>query len=577
MALVTDAGRLEVLKNALEGIADGMAMTVMRTARSSVVRQSTDFSTAILSEKGDLIGQGFCLPPHMGGMVPALEAVKERYEGQMLPGDMYVLNDPYEGGSHLPDIFVFKPVFHNTTIISYVCAMAHHTDIGGRVAGGNACDSTEIFQEGLRIPPVKLFDEGVPNETVFRILEKAVRVPDIVMGDLAAQVAAIHYGEEEFLKIGERYGVENLQQYTEELLDYTEELTRAAIRKMPDGSWTFTDYIDDDGFDPGPIVITATVTKKDDEILVDFTGTSPQCKGAIQPVFATTKAVVYAALKTVLDNEIPNTSGYFRPLTITAPEGTIAYPMLPAPVAARALGNLRIANAVFGAFAQMLPDVVYAACAGSELGVGMGGYDKSKTPWKPWVLLEFHNEPGRGGMAARDGHDGVSAGITNQANVPAETIEAEHPVKVLEYNFVADTEGAGLHRGSMGMVRAYEYTMADTVLQVRSDRQKYAPYGLHGGESSSTGSITVTQDGETKTMPSKFLMDVGKGDSIRVVWPGGGGWGDPKTRDPQMVLQDVIEEKVTPERAVNVYCVALTEDDAGIDWKKTEKLRNGKH
>ena len=284
MTLATDAGRLEVLKNALEGIADGMAMTVMRTARSSVVRQSTDFSTAILSEKGDLIGQGFCLPPHMGGMVPALEAVKERYEGQMLPGDMYVLNDPYEGGSHLPDIFVFKPVFHNTTIISYVCAMAHHTDIGGRVAGGNACDSTEIFQEGLRIPPVKLFEEGVPNETVFRILEKAVRVPDIVMGDLAAQVAAIHYGEEEFLKIGERYGIENLQQYTEELLDYTEELTRAAIRKMPDGSWTFTDYIDDDGFDPGPIVITATVTKKDDEILVDFTGTSPQCKGAIQPV-----------------------------------------------------------------------------------------------------------------------------------------------------------------------------------------------------------------------------------------------------------------------------------------------------
>lgn len=574
MAEIVDAGGLEILKNALEGIADGMAMTVIRTSRSSLVRQSSDFSTAILSEKGDLIGQGFCLPTHLGGMIPALQAVKDRYNGQMVPGDIYALNDPYEGGSHLPDIFMFKPVFRNETIIAYLCVMVHHTDIGGRVAGGNACDSTEIFQEGLRIPPVRLFEEGVPNETVFRILEKAVRVPEIVMGDLSAQLAAIRYGEGEYLDLVDRYGLENLQQYVDELVDYTEDLTRAAIRKMPDGSWTFTDYVDGDGFDPGPIVITATVTKKDDEILVDFTGTSPQSKGAIQPVFATAKAVVYAALKTILDNEIPNTSGYFRPLTITAPEGSFVNPILPAPVAAMAVGNMRIANTVFGAFAQMAPDVVYAACAGVELGVSMGGYDKSKVPWAPWVLLEFHNEPGRGGMAARDGHDGVSAGITNQANVPAEIIEAEHPVKVLEYNFVADTEGAGMHRGSMGMVRSYEYLMQDTVLQVRSDRQKYAPYGLHGGQSSKTGTITVKKDGKEETMPSKFLMDVGKGDNIRVIWPGGGGWGDPKTRKPEMILQDVIEEKVSAKRARDVYYVALTADNSGVDWKQTEELRN---
>lgn len=569
----TDAARLEVLKNSLEGIADGMAMTVLRTARSAVVRQSTDFSTAILSANGELIGQGFCLPPHMGGMVPALQAVVARYEGQIFPGDMFALNDPYEGGSHLPDIFIFKPMFRNDTIVAYLCAMAHQTDIGGRVAGGNACDSSEIYQEGLRIPPVKLYDEGIPNETVFRILEKAVRVPDIVMGDIAAQIAAIHYGEGEFLKVLDRYGLENFQQYVEELVDYTESLTRAAIRKMPDGSWTWSDYIDDDGFDSGTITVTATVTKKEDELFVDFTGTSPQCKGAIQPVFATTKAVVYAALKTMLGNEIPNTSGYFRPVTVTAPEGTFVNPILPAPVAARTLGLIRIVNAVFGAFAQMAPDVVYAACAGSDLGLGMAGYDKSKVPWKPWVLLEFHNEPGRGGFPDRDGHDGVAAGIVNQANIPVETIEAEHPLKVLEYNFVSDTEGAGMYRGSMGMTRSWEYTMADTVLQVRSDRQKHAPYGLHGGQEPRLGTISVKKNGEEKPMPSKFLTDMGVGDTISVVWPGGGGWGDPSQRDPEMVLWDVIEEKVSLERAKAVYRVAITPDGTSIDWAQTKQIR----
>ena len=226
MAKVTDRIRLEVLKNALEGIADGMALTLIRTSRSSVVRSGLDFSTGVLSANGDLIGQGACQPMHLGGMMPALQSCIKRYKGNINPGDIFITNDPYEGGSHLPDIFQYKPLFIGDKLIGFACAMTHHTDIGGRVAGGNACDSTEIYQEGLRIPPLKLYEAGEPNETMFRIIEKAVRVPDKVMGDILGQVAAMNYGEQEYMKLINRYGIEGLDAHTEEMLDYTEELTR---------------------------------------------------------------------------------------------------------------------------------------------------------------------------------------------------------------------------------------------------------------------------------------------------------------------------------------------------------------
>ena len=245
--------------------------------------------------------------------------------------------------------------------------MAHHTDIGGRVPGGNASDSTEIYQEGLRIPPLKLQERGERNETLVRILEKAVRVPDKVMGDLLGQEAALYYGEREFTKLVDQYGIEGLESSIDELLDYTEELTRKAIAAIPDGSWTFTDVVDNDGIDDVPIDIVATVTKSGEEVSVDFTGTSPQCKGAIQPVFATTKAMVYAVLRSVLGGDIPNTSGYFRPVSVTAPEGTFVNPLPPAPVAARALGCRRITHALYGAFAQALPERVFA-CPGGGRG-----------------------------------------------------------------------------------------------------------------------------------------------------------------------------------------------------------------
>ena len=576
MARISDPTRLEIIKNAFGSIADGMALTLVNTSRSSIVRSGFDFSTAVLNPNGELVGQGTCAPIHLGGMGTALHACLDRYKDRVYPGDILASNDPYEGGSHLPDIFMFKPIFVGDTLVAYACAMTHHTDIGGRVAGGNSCDSTEIYQEGLRIPPLKLYERGMPNETLFRVLEKAVRVPEKVLGDVRGQVAALHFGEREFMRLVEQYDVEELLSYQEELLDYTETLTRNIIRTMPDGTWSFTDYLDDDGFDPEPIAIVITITKKDDEFHVDFTGTSPQCKASIQPVFASAKAMVYSAVRCVigaLGTDIPNASGYFRPVKVTAPEGTFVNPSLPAPVAARNLGCIRIHQTVLGIFAQMLPDVVYACSGGCEALWTMAGYDKSQTPWKAWVQVDSPNELSSGGYPWRDGIDVQSVGSTNNANVPAEIMEVEHPIQIMEYGMLTDSEGAGKYRGGMGMVREFRYLMDDTILQCRSDRQKHSPFGVAGGGSPPPARMIIKSGNEERAMPSKFIAVVNNGDVLRPEMPGGGGWGDPLVRNPEMVLDDVVAEKVSVKRAREVYGVVIDAQARQVDLEATQKQR----
>ena len=573
MVTTPDPIRMEVIRNALEGISEGMALTVVRTSRSTIVRTSLDFSTAILTDTGELIGQSHGSPIHLGGMMPALATCLTHFQNDIHPGDILIVNDPYEGGSHLPDIFLFKPVFVGDRIVAYLSAMAHQADIGGRVPGGNASDSSEIYQEGLRIPCLKLYEKGAPNTTLFRILEKAVRLPETVLADVQAQVTAIHYGEREYLKLVDRYGVEELEFYSDELIEHSEKLTRLHISGWPDGTWSFSDVVDNDGFVDEPIKIVATVTKGGDELEVDFTGTSPQCKGAIQPVFETAKGIVYSVIRSLIERDIPNTAGCYRPIHITAPEGTFVNPVPPAPVAARALGLRRITHALYGALAQMLPDQVYACPGGGEVGVGAGGYDRSKTPWKAWVQTDFHNETAWGGRPSKDGIDGQGSNISNIANTPAEVIEAEYPIVIEEYGLVPDTEGAGKFRGGLGMVRMYRYLQDDTVVQVRADREKTPPYGLQGGLPSVTTKVAVTRGGQTMSMPSKFLVNMNNGDTLRAEWPGAGGWGDPLDRDPELVLWDVVEEKVSRQRAKDVYGVVIQPATRSIDWDATQLLR----
>lgn len=573
MAALNEAVMLEVLHNALAGIADGMALTLVRTSRSSIVRQSLDFSTAVLSPKGELVGQGLCLPIHLGGMMPALEACLRYYGGRVYPGDVFINNDPYEGASHLLDFFLFRPVFAGDVLLGYVCAMSHHTDVGGRVAGGSATDSTEIYQEGLRIPPLKLYERDVPNETLFRIIEKAVRVPEQVLGDLRGQIAALNYGERELLGLAQRYGAEALIAFEERLLDYTEALTRSAIRCLPDGEWSFTDHVDNDGLSPEPITVAVKLSKKDDAIHVDFTGTSPQSRAAINPILATTKAMVYAVVRTVLSGDLPNTAGCFRPVTVTAPEGSFANASPPAAVAARALGFRRMAHALFGAFAQMLPDRLPACFGGSDYMGVMAGYHREESRRRAWVLAEAANEVAYGGFPFRDGIDAQSSPISNNTNVPAEVIEIDHPIRIEEYSLLPDAEGAGRFRGGVGLVRQYRFLQDDTLIQIRTDRQHYPPYGLHGGHAARPARVLLNPGGDGRMLPGKCLLTVKAGDVLRVEMPGGGGWGDPLDRDPELVLQDVIAEKVSAERAREVYGLVVDGERRRVDAPATQELR----
>ena len=565
---------LELLKNAAESVADQMALTIVRTARSSVAKDSMDFSTSLVNVKGDVVAQGLCQPRHMCAIPSAAGAVIERYKGQYQEGDIYILNDPYEGGTHLPDIYLFKPVFLERKLIGFSCAIVHHTDVGGRVAGGNASNSTEIYQEGLRIPPLKLYDAGEPNETLFRIIDKNVRVPDKVAGDFRAQISACELGERGFQDLGRQYGLDRLETLFDHLLLYTEELTRQAISRLQDGQWEFADHIDNDGFTNDPVPIRVRIKKAGDTITADYTGTSPQVKGAINSTLSYTSSITYACVKSVLGVDIPNNAGFFRPINIVAPEGSFVNPQLPAPVAARGLAAMRITETLFGAFAKMLPDKIFACGVGLDTGVTIAGYFADR---RPFLFLEFMYVSWGGGPD-RDGIDGASLPHSNYSNTPIEVIEAEQPVMIDCYGFVPDRCGAGKFRGGLAFQRHYRLLADEADLQLRSDRQKYLPYGLHGGQS---GKPSISQmnrnDGDLETLPSKGLFQMQRGNVFHHITAGAAGWGDPLDRDVNNILEDVVNEKLSPEYVRREYSVVVERNSDGITWEinfeATEQLR----
>jgi len=566
----TDPVTREIIKNALMGAADTMALTVVRTARSAVIKDGMDFSTALFTADGQQVAQGLTLPAHLGSMAPALEGVRNAFGDDVHPGDVFANNDPYEGGSHLPDIFLFKPIFAHDIHVGWSCCIGHQTDIGGRVAGGNACDNTEIYQEGLLIPPIKLYEGGVLNRAVWRILEKNVRVPEKVLGDVQALLAAVRFGERDLLRLVEEYGLEELKGYMADILDTTEQLTRAEFAALPHGEWEFTDYIDNDGIDPQPIAIHAKVKIEGDEVFVDFDGTSPQAKGSINPNFAYTKSQVYAVMKCLIDPAIQSNSGFFRPFNITAPEGCFVNPQHPAPVAARGLAGFRICHALFGAMAQALPGKVPGAWGGGEVGLSFGGYHPNR---KAWVYLEFNNDGPRGGGPYIDGADGLAAPIHNMANTPIESIEADQPLLVEQYGLVPDTGGAGRYRGGLGIVRQFRLLAEEATFQLRSDRRDFLPWGAEGGKPGTPTRNYLNPDTENRELPGKYLMTLKKGDVYRLIQAGAGGYGNPLDRDVDAVLEDVRQEKLTVDHVCREYGVVVNPDTLELDQEATEQLR----
>ena len=562
---------LGLIRNYLSSIADEMANTVIRTAYSTIVRDCMDFSTALCDRNGAMIAQGLTIPFQLGSIPFAMEATLRKYQGRIFPGDVFIMNDPFEGGIHLPDIFIFHPIFYRQELIGFSAAVSHHLDVGGRVPGSSACDNTEIFQEGLRIPPLKLYERGEPRESIFHIIEKNVRVPVMTLGDLRSNLAACKSGEKGMLRLAEIYGVEALEVYYKKLLDYTETMVRSEIRQWKNGEYSFTDYLDDDGVDPEPIAIKVKMVVEDDSITIDFTGTSPQVRGGINCPLPFTISCCGYAIRSAMRTDIPNTSGLFRPIRVIAAEGSILNPVMPAASSMRGVVGFRLADALFGALAQVVPRAIPAAGEGGNSLIIIGGYNKKRQPFIMFDLVAGT----WGARPDKDGNDGITNPAAVIANIPAELMELEYPVRLEQYALAQDSGGAGKYRGGLAVVRDWRFLGDQTAnLTIRSDRRDFPPYGLFGGGKGAPSWNIVNPGSATeRLLKTKVTDSLLPGDLIRHVQPGGGGWGDPFERDPIAVLRDVVNDKVSRAKGEELYGVFIDATRLKLDEEATKERR----
>ncbi len=561
----------ELFRNAIAALGDEMVLTIYRTAYSGVLKNIMDYSAALCDAQGRLAAQGLALPGHLCSIPVALQAVLRHFGDDIAEGDILINNDPYDGGMHLPDIFIFKPLFADGRPIAYAATICHHTDVGGRVPGSNASDSTEIYAEGLRIPPLKLYERGRPNTTLFRMIDRNVRVPGRVLGDIRSQLAACEIAARGMTDLVARYGADDVVALMSATMDYSERLTRHCLSELPDGEATFTDWIDDDQIDVGvPIPLVCTVRKRGDAMEVDWTGSAPQVKGAINNTWSYTAAMSFTAVKSVLSINMPNNDGVFRPIKVIAPPGTITHGKLPAACAARGLTGFRGVDCCFGALAKLYPDRVIAASEGGNTGITIGGYDKAL---QPFIYVDFLSGCW-GGRPWADGLDGNTSMFANMASFSVEVIEAENPLEVLDYEFVPDTGGAGKFRGGMSQRKTWRMLADEGILQVRADRQTHRPYGLQGGGPGAAGRNMLDPGLPTEQkLHAKLTMTLRKGQLFRHDLPGAGGWGEALERDLAPVAKDLRDGLVTIEGAARDYGVVARGDPPEIDVTATEALR----
>ncbi|AYF00818.1 hydantoinase B/oxoprolinase family protein [Paracoccus yeei] len=549
-----DPIRLEVMKNAFDAIADEMALMLMRAAYSPIVRDSMDYSTAICDAKGQTLAQGVTTPMHLGSFYDAMQHLMRRYDGNIRSGDVFIGNDPYAAdGQHLPDIYIIEPIFHDGRLVAWTTTLAHHADVGGIVPGSNALGAEEIYQEGLRLPFLKLCDAGVMNHAIWEVIGLNVRVPEMVHGDLRAQMAASHAGRRAFLELVARHDIEQVLEAAEQLHDYAERLGRAEIGDLPNGTYCFTDHMDGLGEDPQPILIQLAVTIHDSSISVDFTGSSPQVAGGVNTPLPFTKASVYTALRSVMQSDIPNCHGFERVVTVTAPKGTVVNSVHPAPCGARGITGYRVIDAMFGALAQALPDRVTAdGMGGSTVPTFAGTHAGRAFVFTETVMGTW------GASAEHDGQVGVPHMGANQANVPVEMIEASYPLRIRRYGIMPDTGGSGRYRGGNAFIREYEYLGEQPgLMSLRSDKRTFRPHGLFGG-AEGTGPVSLLIQGERVTELPVLVTKpyaLKKGDVFRHISPSGGGYGEAKDRPRAEVLADIEAGLISAEVALRDYGV----------------------
>jgi N-methylhydantoinase B len=545
-----------------------MATTIFRTAHSAVVRDAMDFSAALCAATGETVAQAVTIPLQLGSIPNAMATLLERFGDAFRPGDVYLVNDPFDGASHTPDLFVVKPSFFGDTLLGFSVSVAHHGDVGGRVPGSCACDSTEVFQEGLRLPWLRLYTAGEPVEELFDVIRANVRVPHELLGDLAAQVAACHIGDRSLQELARRYGAGGLARHMASLLDHTEELLRRELASWPDGTATFTDYIDSDGIDVRDVELTVDLTIRGDELVADFSRSAPMVRGALNCTPSFAEASVYQTVMAAAATDIPRTAGATRPITVITKPGTIAHVLLPGASSMRGITGYRLSDVMNGALAQLVPDRVPAAGeGGSTLAFFTGTRDD-----EPWVYSELVVGTW-GGRPGSDGNDGLANPCASMANIPVEVAETEWPIVVERYGLVPDSGGAGRHRGGLAVERVWRAVAPDTTVHVRSDRQVHRPYGLAGGgEGASSSTLVFRADGSLERMPPMFGAVLQPGDRLHHRMAGGGGHGNPLERDPLAVAGDVRDDKVSVAAARELYGVVV-DHEGELDLEATEALR----
>jgi N-methylhydantoinase B len=563
---------LEVVRNQLDGIAEEMEVALVRSAYSSIVKEGHDASTGLFDAQGEMIAQSTALPAQLGLMTPAVSSIMRRFAlEEMDDGDVFILNDPYDGGSHIPDVSVVAPVFHEGEVVGFVAAIAHHMDMGGMVPGSMPANATEVFQEGIRLPPLRLLRAGVPDESVHAVIERNVRIPETTLGDLRAQLAAMHVGGVRLRALFERHGKDALLAYMHELLARAEAITRARIAEIPDGTYTFEDYLDNDGIDLDRLIpIRATVTVAGTELTIDFDGTSPQVRGPFNSDRSAALSAVHFVVRALAGGEAPKNGGVFRPLTVNMPRGTVVNPEPPAPVNARTMTMKRIADTLLGALVQAIPERIPAAPCGLERIFIFGGHNPETG--KRFVCAEL-DTGGSGGAHDQDGVDVIRTDIANVMNVPVEALELNYPLRIHRNNLRPGSAGPGRRRGGLGHVKETEILRGPVTLAVFEERHRTQPWGLFGGGPGAYSRAEIHRaDGTVESIPTNAMYVLETGD--RVVCDGsagGAGYGDPFQREPERVLDDVLDGKVLPAEARDGYGVVVA--GGAVDEAATETLR----
>jgi N-methylhydantoinase B len=551
-----DTITMQVIRYALEQVADEMGYTLVRTARSTIIKEIKDISCAVFDRHGNTVAQAHHAPMLLTGFEMGMRSLRKRYTDEELhDGDIIIFNDPYAGGQHVMDVVTFAPVVLENELVGFVGSIAHHSDMGGAAPGGTAGGLTEIYLEGLRLPFVKLFKKGKEDPELFGILENNIRVPDKTLGDLRAQAAANFVGARRMKEIVAKYSIEVVDECLGMLLDVSEARIRAGLKEIPDGVYTGEDWVDDDGFSDEPIRLVVNIQKKGDSVLVDFDGTAPQVKGNINCPIATVHAAVYYALIAVIDPHVPPNSGCYRPFHVQAEEGTIVNPRMPGAVGARTNTSQKITEAMMLALSKALPERVMAGSHGQITNCGFSGYHPETG--RRFVYIDIQGG-GAGARPTKDGRDGQDSHLARFKNTPVEAAELEYPVRIERYEFITDSGGAGKFRGALGLRRDIRMLIDDITWARYGDRQRFGPFGLFGGKEGAKGQFVLNPDTpKERVAKSKGLDVLNTGDVVSLRLPGAGGYGNPAERDLEALERDVMDGKISRERALEDYGVKI--------------------